>query len=218
MSGLLDAIIEWDRATFLALNHGLKCGFLDWVMPRITDIGLGYVQAPIVAMLAVWLGVRAGEVRRGRDAWRAISSRRAWVVPLLICFALSGLFATALKVIPRDRPWWFYFKEHRAGRHRDVQVCTVAGVYPLKVRGFPSGHTATTVAMAMVVTLLFARQHGRRGLVVGAWFAAGLVALSRLYLASHWPLDVLGGAALGVVSGIVAVWLCRWWANWRSLS
>lgn len=207
---------EWDRAAFLAINHGLKCAFLDWLMPHITDIGLGHVQAPAVVLLAVWLGIWRGEMqwREGlRGAWRAIYSRRAWVGPLLLCFALSGLLSTALKIIPRDRPWWYYEKEHRAGRHREVRVWTVEGVYPLKVRGFPSGHTATTVAMATVVTALFARKRGGLARILGAWAVAGLIALSRIYLASHWPLDVIGGATVGVVSGLLSVQLCRRWSQ-----
>lgn len=217
MGHLAQAIIEWDRTTFLALNHGLKCGFLDGVMPRVTDIGLGYVQAPIVVVLAVWLGARAGEVRCWRDVGRAIYRRRVWVGPLLVCFVLSGLSALAFKRIPRERPWWFYLNERQAGRHQDVTVYTVAGVYPLKVYGFPSGHTATTVAMATVVTLL-AGGRGRGWLLLGAWSLAGLVGFSRLYLASHWPLDVLGGTALGVASGFAAVRLCRWWAGRKHLA
>jgi membrane-associated phospholipid phosphatase len=39
------------------------------------------------------------------------------------------------------------------------------------------------------------------------WTMAFAVAWSRIYLASHWPLDVLGGIALGVLSG----WGCGWW-------
>lgn len=151
-----------------------------------------------------------GVVLWGRFAAPAARSERRWVGPLLVAFALSGLSAVALKRIPRDRPWWYYEQRHQAGRDLDVRVDTVPGVYPLALGGFPSGHTTTTVAMAAVVTILFRR---RRWLVGAVWLAAIVVAFSRIYLGSHWPLDILGGAALGAVSGAASVWLCRMWAH-----
>jgi undecaprenyl-diphosphatase len=211
MHTLSAALTNWDRAAFLAVNHGLKCRVLDFVMPALTDIGLGHVQAIAVVGLALWLGFRAGEMRRATlwaDIRAVLRSRDSWVVPLLLCFVISGLVSTAVKeAIPRDRPWWYYTQQHAVGRMLDVKVNTVEGTYPLKVRGFPSGHTATTIAMATVVTMLYHRR--RRKLVAAAWAAALVVAISRIYLASHWPLDVLGGAFIGAASGWVSVLWCR---------
>jgi len=220
MHGLMIALTAWDRAAFLAVNHGLKCRALDFLMPALTDIGLGHVQAIAVIGLALWFGFRAGEVRGHprtlfADVHGVLRSRDSWVVPLLVCFVISGLVSTGVKgAIPRDRPWWFYTREQQAGRFTDVQVYTVDGTYPLKVRGFPSGHTATTVAMATVVTMLYRRR--RRWLVPVAWSAAVIVGVSRMYLASHWPLDVIGGAIIGVLSGWVSVLMCRAWAAKRA--
>ena len=224
-------LVEWDRNTFIALNHGLKNPVLDFVMPVITDIGLGHVQAVIVIGLAVYLGIRAGEVhptefREGPWAvvtarrswialllmWSSVVARRSWIAPLLLSYALGGLAATGLKTIPRERPWWFYEHQHERGMDMDVRVLTVEGVYPLKVRGFPSGHTTTTVGMATVLTWLYVRRRYGLWMAVGVWALAGIVALSRIYLASHWPLDIVAGAILGIISGIVSVLICRQWA------
>jgi membrane-associated phospholipid phosphatase len=35
--------------------------------------------------------------------------------------------------------------------------------------------------------------------------AAVLTALARIHVAAHWPLDVLGGAAVGVTAGALAL-------------
>lgn len=213
MNALVQTLVEWDRATFLAINHGTKCALLDFLMPHLTHLGLGQVQALAVLMVAVGMAIRAGEVHGWRDIVRAVVARRRWVMPLMVCFVVSGLGSDAIKAVyARDRPWWFYAKEHRAGRHLEAQVLTIKGVYAIKVRGFPSGHTATSFAMAMVVTLLFRRRRTRL-LVAGAWLIAVVVAFSRIYLASHWPLDVIGGAAFGIASGYVSVWACRQWAK-----
>ncbi len=68
---------------------------------------------------------------------------------------------------------------------------------------FPSGHAATSAAGAVILAYLI----GRAGLWLGLLAAA--VAVSRVYVGVHYPLDVLAGAALGVAVGLVAVALVR---------
>ena len=62
---------------------------------------------------------------------------------------------------------------------------------------FPSGHSATAFAAATVVAILSPR------LRPWALAIAAAVALSRLYLRVHFPLDVVGGALLGAGVGAV---------------
>ena len=61
---------------------------------------------------------------------------------------------------------------------------------------FPSGHSATAFACATVIAW------GSPRLAVPAFVLAALVAWSRVYVGVHWPLDMLGGAALGVLVAI----------------
>lgn len=210
MSAFAQTLTEWDRAVFVAINSGLRSPVLDRIMPAITDLGLGHVQALIAFGLALVLGIRAGEVHSDapwHTGWLALYARRAWLGPLLMAYLMTLVVVTVIKTVPRDRPWWFYLHEHRAGRHLDVKVHTVEGVRPIRVRGFPSGHTAATAAMAMVLTLTVGR---RRGGVVWAWVAVAVIGFSRIYLADHWPLDVLGGAVVGMTMGYLAVKIYRW--------
>jgi undecaprenyl-diphosphatase len=71
---------------------------------------------------------------------------------------------------------------------------------------YPSAHTAVTVGLVTAMWPWLSRPQR----VVGATLAL-LVALNRLYIGAHWPVDVVGGAAVGLLSGAVC-WLvaARW--------
>lgn len=68
---------------------------------------------------------------------------------------------------------------------------------------FPSGHAATSVAGAVILTYLI----GRGGVWLGLLAAA--VAFSRVYVGVHYPGDVLAGAVLGAAVGLAAIYLVR---------
>lgn len=63
---------------------------------------------------------------------------------------------------------------------------------------FPSGHTAASFAAMTALVLAKMKK---------AWIAAlvlaVLIAFSRLYFYVHYPTDVLGGAIVGILSGII---------------
>jgi glycosyltransferase 2 family protein len=65
--------------------------------------------------------------------------------------------------------------------------------------GFPSGHAAIAAALTVVAT---PRLRGRWKLVPAALLA--IVFIGRMYVGAHTPLDLIGGAALGVGAGCAA--------------
>jgi undecaprenyl-diphosphatase len=62
--------------------------------------------------------------------------------------------------------------------------------------GFPSGHTTMAFALAAVLHPILPA--GVRWI---PWVLATLVGLARVYEGVHWPMDVVGGAALGIAIG-----------------
>jgi undecaprenyl-diphosphatase len=64
---------------------------------------------------------------------------------------------------------------------------------------FPSGHAATSLAGAVVLGYLFPRA------LPGLLALATLVAASRVYIGVHYPLDVVGGAALGALVALLVL-------------
>jgi undecaprenyl-diphosphatase len=61
---------------------------------------------------------------------------------------------------------------------------------------FPSTHVAVAAAVATVASPYVSRSVRRT-----SWLLVGLVALARLYVGAHLPVDVVGGFALGVMVG-----------------
>lgn len=61
--------------------------------------------------------------------------------------------------------------------------------------GYPSGHTAVATTMALIAG------RGSPRATAGFLLPATAVAFSRMYVGAHLPLDIVGGAAIGVATG-----------------
>jgi undecaprenyl-diphosphatase len=66
---------------------------------------------------------------------------------------------------------------------------------------FPSGHAATSFACATTLAFAFPR------LAVPLYVLAVAIAFSRVYVGVHYPLDLLGGAVLGIAIATALRWL-----------
>ena len=141
--------------------------------------------AVLAAALAGWVLTTA----RASHRWEVL---RAAVLSLV----LSELVTQVLKrVADQPRP-----------------TATIPGLdvhaYPKDPYGnaYPSAHTAVAVGLMAALWPWLTRPQRVVGVVV-----ALLVALNRLYIGAHWPVDVVGGAAIGLLSGALC-WLvaARW--------
>jgi membrane-associated phospholipid phosphatase len=73
------------------------------------------------------------------------------------------------------------------------------GVDVPETRSFPSGHAANAMAAALV--LVHSWRRGR----APVWTCAVIVAVARVYLGIHYPLDALAGSLTGLACGWLAL-------------
>jgi len=165
-----------DTALLLWINGTWANPLLDQFMPWVTYLGSAYAVA--VAITAVgW------RLRQRRWAWRA-------VVVACLCLALvygvvAGFYNGVKYEVQRQRPFVTLGAELR------VPAWQVQAIRPAS--SFPSGHAANAFMLATLLTALLQRRRW------WLWYGlASLVALSRVYLGLHYPVDVLAGAALGM--------------------
>jgi membrane-associated phospholipid phosphatase len=140
----------------------------------------------VLPFLVVWPVMQLGNVLIVPVTTLAAAAFRRWrlAAELLVAGTATYVLAKVVKGIwPRGRP---------DGLLSDV---VIRGGDALG-RGFVSGHAATLAALATVAWPWL----GRRGRVAVVVLVA-VVCLARVYVGAHLPLDVLGGAALGVAIG-----------------
>lgn len=138
-------------------------------------------------LLAVlYLPMQAGWVGAVPLLAVAALALRRWRLALDVC--LAGFGAWFLAAMLKD-----LFVRPRPGGLLETVV--LRGGTPSGL-GFVSGHTAVATALATVVVLHLPRRWRPR-----VYALAAVVALARLYVGAHLPLDVVGGAAVGWVVG-----------------
>jgi undecaprenyl-diphosphatase len=119
----------------------------------------------------------------------AFLRRRPWIFgQVVLAGAVADLTSYLLKLaIPRARPSTVYARPDPL-------------VHAPHDHSFPSGHAATSFACATTLTFFAPR------LAPAFFVLAAAIAWSRVYVGVHYPLDVLGGACLGLlVAAAVAV-------------
>jgi membrane-associated phospholipid phosphatase len=152
------------------------------------------------------------------DPPRVVGAVMALVNPLLRPLGLTVLITVALVVLALTRPdvfWRLFAAAFAAGilayvldnlaklivdRGRPPAYLSDVLVhdYPTDPRGtgYPSSHTAVAVAVVVAAWPWLDRRWRAASAVTAA-----MIGLNRMYVGAHFPLDVLGGAAVGLVAG-----------------
>jgi undecaprenyl-diphosphatase len=179
---LLSNLIQLDQRLFILLNHTWANPLFDWLMPAITDLHKSPVfYICLLPVLIFWIK------KQGRLAIKCL-------LALALAVSLSDIIAYRVIKTHIQRP-----RPPEAGISVDLRTPVYAGF------SFPSNHAANMFAAAQILTLAYPP------IGIPFYILAALIAFSRIYVGVHFPLDVLGGAILGIsISTIVWLLLRRW--------
>lgn len=172
---MMDALFAADLGIVQWVAENLHTPFLDKLMVFITSLGdRGFIWIAITLLLLMF------KRTRHFGAYCAVS---------LMMAHFLGEGSTKL-IVGRLRP--FYYE--------NAPALLIA---PPNGFSFPSGHSASSFAMATAIFKMD-RRYG-----IAAYVLAALIAFSRLYLSVHFLSDILVGAALGTVCALGAYRLMK---------
>jgi membrane-associated phospholipid phosphatase len=184
-------LIGWLTALLFLGNDGLFLFFNQFFSPIpnfwkwITIGGEGWFIASISILIMFWKGWKTGLF--------------LGLGPTLA--GLTGQFFKRVVFPDQMRP-----KMHFESLNQPIQL--PQGVEVHLQHSFPSGHTIGAFAFFYLLTGIFPSKYG--GLVF--LFMAALVGFSRIFLAQHFPVDVLAGSFIGVASA--ELWRKYFTKNW----
>ncbi len=170
--------MEWDKTLLRYINYCWQNPFFDWLMPflRNTEIWVPFYLFFILFVLFNY---------RKAGWWWLLA---AVCTPILTDFISSHFIKEA---IVRLRPCndlalasWLRFPE---------------GLYRPQSSSFTSSHAANHFGIAMYLFHTLKNSIGKKAWFFFVW--AAIVCYAQMYIGVHYPVDIIGGAIVGLLAG-----------------
>ena len=187
----MSANLTFDERLFLWLNFDGGAA-TDWIMSTVSGTAMW-----IPLYLFIFFAVQR------KYGWKAMA---AFIVCLALAMGLSDMLCGVFKHTGLLKNLWADFP----ARHRpmfDSAVRDLAHVVSFRhgPYGTVSAHAATTAALGVISAMAIRKK----------WYSIAitlivlLICYSRIYLACHFPKDIILGLALGLISGYLMYLLWR---------
>lgn len=160
---------------FYLINNNLNNYFLNLILPYLTNLG----SIAVLLLICVVLYVTGGK-----------KEKKVALIAIL-GLAIASLIVSLIKPIVGElRPFLVLQNVNLLVQEK--------GIY-----SFPSGHTSLAFTVATILGLSY--KFKNISLIYITLAIAAVVGFSRIYLGVHYPIDVLGGSGVGVLSGLAAL-------------
>lgn len=171
----MSPIVEIDHSLFYMINNQWSNGLFDAVMPVLRN---RYTWFPLYILIVSYL-------------WNAFGGMKGTVliISLISCVVLADMVSSQLikKSIRRTRPCNEYVLQQNV-----IERSTCRYSY-----SFPSSHATNHFAIASFLILAGGLGFVNRSLM---WLWAGTIGFAQIYVGLHFPLDVIAGSLLGVIT------------------
>ncbi len=175
-------LLKFDQHLFELINIHWSHPFFDAVLPMFRE---KLFWLPFYVFLLVYALVNLGRLR-----W-------LFVGLLILAVGLSDLTSSELikKTVQRPRPC------HEQTKIPDIHVLVPCG----SGYSFTSSHASNHFAVAMFLMFSIFKRPRLLKWLLFLW--AFTISYAQVYVGVHYPLDVLGGALVGISYGLLMAWV-----------
>ena len=168
---------QWDQWLFIQINNYQSNSFFDNIMPYLRN---SFYWSPVYLFLLLFAVLNF----KGRGWW--------WVLLFLCTVSLTDIISSKLikEAFERLRPC----QDPDFFEHVRLLVNQCSGGY-----SFTSSHAANHFGMATFFFITVRPLLKNWSLLAFLW--AGAIGYAQVYVGVHYPFDVLGGAAVGMLIG-----------------
>lgn len=176
----------WDTRVLIFINRKLANPVFDALLPWVRD---SIIWVPFYVFLITWGLLNLGK----KSVW--------WVIFAFLTVGISDQVSSGFikNTVARVRPC----RDPEVLPQIILRLENCSGAF-----SFTSSHAANHFALAMFVFVSF------RGIIPGnitrwifAW--AALISYAQMYVGVHYPLDVAGGALVGLICGYTTAFLFK---------
>jgi membrane-associated phospholipid phosphatase len=179
LASLWQRLEQWDRWLFMQVNSRFTNSFFDAVLPYFRD---AVFWAPLYIFILAFI-----IVNYGKKGW-------LWSVAFLCTVALADMTSARIlkEMVQRPRPCWdpeFY---------TNVRLLLKQCNYSFS---FTSNHAANHFGIATFISVTLQPTFKKWIYMIYVW--ALFVCYAQVYVGVHYPLDILGGAGVGTLAGLL---------------
>jgi undecaprenyl-diphosphatase len=174
---IFQQIKDIDQALFFQINGVWQHAILDTVLPW-TRHSNNWI--PLYIGLLIWLGYKIG--------WKTLK----WLLFALLNVGLTDQISSSV-----FKPFF-----HRLRPCNDPALLGKTRLLLDHCSGgfsFTSSHAANHFGLAMFIFMTWGMTQQRYTKFFFVW--AGIIAFAQIYVGVHYPLDIVGGAIIGLVAG-----------------
>ena len=175
---MIESLYNFDVELFLRIHRDLSNSFFDWLLPLMRN---RYFWSPLYLFIIIF-------------CFREYRNRGWYIIGgILLTFALGDLISSRL-----IKPF--------VGRLRPCNDLTLADEIIHRVPcgsgySFPSVHATNHFGIAIFLIMVFYPRWKPILPLSLAW--AFIISFSQIYVGVHYPIDTIGGAALGTAVGLI---------------